>query len=70
MELMALRAEEKELMEALQDEAKQAADFDHDHAQVRGRERGGRGRGVACGAEVSAAAQRRRSWKRGTDGKA
>ncbi|KAG2501866.1 hypothetical protein HYH03_000364 [Edaphochlamys debaryana] len=35
VELMALRAEEKELMEQLQEEGKQPADFDHDHAQDR-----------------------------------
>lgn len=35
MELMSLRQEEKELMEALQDDAKEHhADFDHDAAQV------------------------------------
>ncbi|KXZ55387.1 hypothetical protein GPECTOR_3g513 [Gonium pectorale] len=35
VELMSMRAEEKELMEQLQDEAKQPADFDHDAAQER-----------------------------------
>ncbi|GIL68036.1 hypothetical protein Vafri_21320 [Volvox africanus] len=35
MELMSLREEEKELMEQLQDDEKQPADFDHDTAQER-----------------------------------